>query len=72
MDDELSLKQKVINAIARLPDDATIEDICYSVYVIQGIEAGLADVRAGRTIAHEDVVRSLRIWLETGNRSFNA
>lgn len=27
----------------------------YELYVKQNIEAGLADVRGGRTLAHEDV-----------------
>ena len=49
--------------IQRMPEDVTIEDILYAIYVREGIEAGLQDMRAGRTISHEEVMRNLDEWL---------
>ena len=72
MEDEISAKQRVLNAIKQLPDDASIEDILYTVYVIQRIEAGLADIKAGRTIPHEEVVQSIKKWLEPRDEASNA
>jgi predicted transcriptional regulator len=43
------------DAIERLPDDATWDDVMYELYVRESIDKGLADVAAGRTIAHEQV-----------------
>lgn len=41
--------------IEHLPDQASWDDIMYELYVKQKIEAGLADVRAGRVIDHAQV-----------------
>lgn len=42
-------------AIERLPDDATWDDVMYELYVRESIDAGIADVAAGRTTPHEQV-----------------
>jgi predicted transcriptional regulator len=55
-------KEQVRQLLEVLPDDATFEDIQYHIYVRQKIEQGLADVEAGRTIPHEEVVRRLSKW----------
>ena len=45
--------------IERLPEQASWDEIMYELYVKQKIEAGLADVRAGSAVAHEDVKAEL-------------
>lgn len=47
-----------------LPDDATLEDIQYHIYVKQKIAQGLADVREGRVVSQEDVEKRFTRWLE--------
>jgi hypothetical protein len=56
----MSVKDTVRALLDRLPDDCTLEDVLYHLYVIQAVECGLADAAAGRTIMHEDVVEVLR------------
>ena len=57
-------KETVRDLLDRLPDDCTIEDVLYHLYVVQEIEWGKADADAGRTIPHEQVVAELRKkWL---------
>jgi hypothetical protein len=51
-------KQKVRDLLERLPDDCSLDDVVYHLYVIQKIEAGLAD--AGRLIPHDVVAAELR------------
>lgn len=41
--------------IAQLPDDASWEDILYTLYVRRQIEEGLKDAAAGRVVPHEEV-----------------
>jgi predicted transcriptional regulator len=53
-------KAKVQELLARLPDDCSLEDVLYHLYVIQAIERGLADADAGRTIPHAEVADQLR------------
>jgi len=57
-------KQRVKDLLDRLPDDCSLEDVVYHLYVIQKVEAGLADVDAGRLIPHDVVAAELRRkWL---------
>jgi predicted transcriptional regulator len=52
-----SAKQMALEAVKRLPDDATLEDAMERIYFLQKIERGLADVAAGRVVPHQEVVR---------------
>lgn len=56
----MKTKETVRELLARLPDDCTIDDVLYHLYVIQTVQRGLDDVEAGRTIPHEEVARELR------------
>jgi predicted transcriptional regulator len=57
-----NLKQEAIQAISTLPDNATIEDMMYRLYVIDKIHAGLEDVRNGRVITTEDLKHEVLSW----------
>lgn len=60
----MEAKTAVRDLLDRLPDDCTLDDIQYHLYVLQAIEEGLVDVAAGRTIPHEQVKEELRRkWL---------
>ena len=56
----MEAKKRVKQLLDKLPDDCTLEDILYHLYVIQKVEQGLADVKDGRTIPHEEVEQALR------------
>jgi predicted transcriptional regulator len=57
-------KEAVRALLDRLPDDCSVEDVLYHLYVLQSVERGQADVAAGRAIPHEEVNRALRSkWL---------
>jgi predicted transcriptional regulator len=52
-----SIKEEARRLIEDLPEDATWDDLMYSIYVRQAIEAGIRDAEAGR-IVNVDEVRS--------------
>jgi predicted transcriptional regulator len=56
-------KEQVQQILATLPEDASLEDIQYHIYVRQKIQQGVDDVDAGRTISHAEVQRRLAKWL---------
>jgi len=59
----MEAKSAVRALLDRLPDDCTLEDIQYHVYVLQSIEQGLTEADAGETVPHEQVVEELgRKW----------
>ena len=58
--DLVPTKETVRELLDRLPDDCTLDDVLYHLYVIQEIDWGMVDADAGRTIPHERVVAELR------------
>lgn len=57
-------KEEVRRILDLLPDDATLEDIQYRIYVRQAIAAGLRDVDQGRVVSQEEVERRMSRWTE--------
>lgn len=58
-------KEEVLHILERLPDNASLEDIQYHIYVRQKIEHGLEDLEAGRTLSEEEFDQRMAKWLET-------
>lgn len=60
----MTTKDTVRALLDRLPDDCSLDDVLYHLYVVQAISQGLADSVAGRVIPHEQVAADLRRkWL---------
>lgn len=63
-----NLKEEIIDLIKKLPDDATIDDIMYHLYVKKKILAGIKEIEQGNIIPHEQVMENakkrLAKWLE--------
>ena len=57
-----SAKDEVRRILDKVPDDATLEDIQYHIYVREKIERGLKDVAEGRVISQEEAERRMRKW----------
>jgi predicted transcriptional regulator len=53
-------KDTVRSLLDRMPDDCSMDDVLYQLYVVQQIELGRADADAGRLISHDEVARRLR------------
>jgi len=63
----MTTKETVLAVLDRLPDDCTLEDVQYHLYVTQAIAAGVADSEAGRTVSHEEVEAEMRRRWLTGS-----
>ena len=57
-------KKEVQDLLRDLPDDASLEDIQYHIYVKQKIAQSLEDVRAGRIQSQAEVEKRFARWLE--------
>ena len=51
----MTTKEKVQEIIAKMPDESTIEDIQYYLYVLQCIEEGEKDIENGNILTQEEV-----------------
>jgi len=60
----LTPKQEVEKLLDHLPDNSTLEDIQYHVYVLEKIKKGRADVATGRSHSHDEAKQRLRKWLQ--------
>lgn len=60
----MTTKETVRALLERLPDDCSLDDVLYHLYVVQAVGEGLADAEAGRVIPHAEVAEQLRRkWL---------
>lgn len=58
-----SLKKNVEQMIRNLPDDSTVEDIQYHLYVLEKIRKGQEAIRDGKGISHEEAKARLSKWI---------
>ena len=56
------LKTQAIEAIQTLPDNASIDDIMYRLYVIDKIEQGKTAMRANKTITVTELKNEIAQW----------
>jgi len=60
---ESTIKDRVIEMIRRLPDDATVDDIMAELYFRQKVDEGLRQLEAGEGIDHDEARQRLGRWL---------
>jgi hypothetical protein len=56
-------KEEVEALLSKLPDDCSLEDIQYHLYVIEKVHNGLEAAEAQGTISQEEVEQRLGKWL---------
>ena len=50
-------KQRILNALDDLPEDASVEDAIERLYFLAKAEKGFAQLDAGQSLDHDDVKR---------------
>jgi ribosomal protein S20 len=56
-------KEEVKTLLEKLPDDCTIEDIQYHLYVLEKIQKGIDRAEKEGTISHEEAKKRLSKWI---------
>ena len=59
-----STKEEIRDLIQQLPEDASIEDIQYHLYVRQKIDRGLKADAAGKVITQAEAEQRMARWLD--------
>jgi len=57
-------KEEVRELLEQLPQDASLEDIQYHIYVRQKVQKGLDAAREGWVISQDEVEKRMARWLE--------
>ncbi|TWT42083.1 hypothetical protein RAS1_32110 [Phycisphaerae bacterium RAS1] len=56
-------KDRAREILDQLPDDCTIEDVQYHLYVAETLRRRLDAANAGNTVPHEEAEKRLDKWL---------
>ena len=56
---ELTVRQQIMNALEDLPPDATFEEAIERLVFLAKIDAGLAELDAGKGVPHDEVKQRL-------------
>ena len=56
-------KKFVTQVLNELPDDSTVGDIVYELYVRHAIVEGEKAAAAGKVVPHEEAMREMAEWL---------
>ncbi len=65
----MEAKETVRALLDRLPDDCSLDEVLYHLYVLHEISKGRADAQAGQTMTHAEVAEQLRSkWRRSAER----
>ncbi len=56
-------KEEVSKLLTNLPDECTLEDIQYHLFVIQKLERGMKDASEGKVYSQDEVEQRVAKWL---------
>jgi len=55
-------KQAVMDALQRLPEGASLDEITEELWIMDAIRNGRGDIVAGRSKTHEETAQLLESW----------
>ena len=56
-------KQQVQEVLDAFPEDVNVDEFLERIYLLQKIDLGERQIRAGETVSHEDAKKRLEKWL---------
>jgi predicted transcriptional regulator len=59
----MTTKEKVLQAVRDLPDEASVEDAMERLLLLAKIERGLRQADTGQTLSHAEVKERMAKWL---------
>ena len=62
--EDLLDKKTVLRSLKSLPDRFNADDAIERIIILEKIAAGMADVKAGRTISLEEAKKRMAKWLK--------
>jgi len=57
------VKEQVESLLHKLPDDCSVEDVQYHLYVLDKVRRGLDEAREQGTLSQKEVQQRLSKWL---------
>ncbi len=63
-----SSKQVALKIIDQMPENASLEEIMYTLFFRKRVDRGLSELDRSKTVTHEGVRRSVARWLRSTGR----
>lgn len=57
-----TIKEEAIRIISNLPDDVSMDDIMYKLYVMDKIKNGQKDIKNGNYLSSDDLRKEINRW----------
>lgn len=57
-----TVKQRLMEVVASLPDDCTMDDFRYRLYIREKMAESMQAIDEGRVHSHEEVVEMVKSW----------
>ncbi len=65
----MPIKEQAIELIMSLPDDCTLEDIQYHLYVRAKVERGIRAIDEGRVVSQEEAEKKVKEWVKSSGQT---
>jgi predicted transcriptional regulator len=65
----MPLKEQAIELIKSLPDDCTLEDIQYHLYVRAKVERGIKAIDEGLVVTQEEAEKKVKEWVKSSGQT---
>ncbi len=65
----MAVKEQAIELIKSLPDDCTLEEIQYHLYVREKVEKGIKAIDEGRFVSQEEAEKRVREGLKSSGQN---
>ncbi|GAA5015241.1 hypothetical protein GCM10023206_26150 [Acinetobacter puyangensis] len=59
---DLSIKQRVLQTIEKLPENVDIESMMYELYVLENIQKGQKDIQNHQIITVDQLLHDIESW----------
>jgi hypothetical protein len=67
-----TIKRQLLDVISSLPDDCTMEDFRYCLYVRQCIDAGIQAIEDGRVYSSDEMRQMVKSWRKSSGQNLPA
>jgi predicted transcriptional regulator len=65
----MGAKEQVIDIIKSLPDNCTLEEIQYHIYVREKVERGIKAIDEGKVVSQEDAEAKVGGWVKSSGHT---
>ena len=65
----MNVKELAIDLIKSLPNDCSLEDIQYHLYVREKVERGIQAIDEGRVVSQEEAEKKVKEWLKSSGQN---